>query len=76
MPITDQQGTPRQIQLVVWSPVGNGFAYVFMNDIYYRPSAELPMQEMRLTTNGRTYIIHNGVPDWVYEGIIYQVNLK
>ncbi|XP_075211314.1 dipeptidyl peptidase 4 omega [Lycorma delicatula] len=72
--ISDQQGTPRQIQLVVWSPVGNALAYVFMNDIYHWPTVELPMQEIRLTRNGRTYIIHNGVPDWVYEEEVFSSN--
>lgn len=68
--ITDFQGIPKQVQLVVWAPIGNSLAYVFMNDIYYWPSIDLHKQEIRITRNGRTHTIHNGVTDWVYEGII------
>lgn len=68
--VTDIQGTPRQLLLAQWSPIGNALAFVFMNDIFYWPSVEMPMQEIRLTRNGRSNTIHNGVPNWVYEGSI------
>lgn len=57
------------LQLVKWAPTGNSYIYVYMNDIYLRPSArEQTLQEYRLTSTGRPGTIYNGVPDWVYEG--------
>ncbi|XP_075211304.1 venom dipeptidyl peptidase 4-like isoform X2 [Lycorma delicatula] len=69
--VTDIQGTPRQLLLAQWSPIGNALAFVFMNDIFYWPSVEMPMQEIRLTRNGRSNTIHNGVPNWVYEEEVF-----
>uniref|UniRef100_A0A6P7GAH4 Prolyl endopeptidase FAP-like n=1 Tax=Diabrotica virgifera virgifera TaxID=50390 RepID=A0A6P7GAH4_DIAVI len=53
-------------QLVVWSPVGNGFVYVKENNIYYKESAKDDKTVQITSTVG---YISNGVPDWVYEGI-------
>ncbi|XP_039280619.1 venom dipeptidyl peptidase 4 isoform X1 [Nilaparvata lugens] len=72
--ISDTMGAPRQLQLVTWSPVGNALAYVYMNDIFYWPSVEMFMHEVRITRNGRTHTIHNGVPDWVYEEEVFGGN--
>ncbi|XP_018904753.1 venom dipeptidyl peptidase 4 isoform X2 [Bemisia tabaci] len=57
---------PLEVQLVMWAPKGNGFAYVYLNNVYYRPSAESTI-EYQLTTDGIRNYVYNGVPDWVYE---------
>ena len=59
-------GAQIPLQCVVWAPTGNAYAYVYMNDIYYKTSPK--GQEIRLTRTGRPGTIYNGVPDWVYEG--------
>jgi hypothetical protein len=56
-------------QLVVWAPEGNGFVYVHRNNIYYRPTAA-NVDEVQLTRSGIPGLIHHGIPDWVYEGMI------
>ncbi|BES89054.1 dipeptidyl peptidase [Nesidiocoris tenuis] len=71
-PLTDPNGVQIPLQSVVWAPVGNGFAYVYMNDIYYKSSPK--GQEIRLTSTGRPGTIYNGVPDWVYEEEILGTN--
>lgn len=56
------------VQLATFDPDGHGFAYVYLNNIYYMSSVqdESPVQ---VTTDGEDGVIYNGVPDWVYEGI-------
>ncbi|KAL1124200.1 hypothetical protein AAG570_001970, partial [Ranatra chinensis] len=74
-PVMDVNGNQILIQLVVWAPVGNAYAYVYLNDIYYRSSPrEQLIQEYRLTHTGRPGTIYNGVPDWVYEEEILSSN--
>ncbi|XP_075238106.1 dipeptidyl peptidase 4-like [Lycorma delicatula] len=53
------------LQLVVWAPQGNSLAFVYDNDVYYRPHARKPTVH-RLTYSGST-VISNGVPDWLYQ---------
>ncbi|KAL1458086.1 hypothetical protein WDU94_008260, partial [Cyamophila willieti] len=65
-PIVSPDGIPLVIQTVVWSPVGNGFAYVFTNNIYYRKSVE-DNKDYQLTNTGRVNSVYTGIPDWVYE---------
>ncbi|XP_026687694.1 prolyl endopeptidase FAP-like [Diaphorina citri] len=65
-PIVSPDGIPLVIQTVVWSPVGNGFAYVFTNNIYYRKSVE-DNKDYQLTNTGRINSVYTGIPDWVYE---------
>uniref|UniRef100_A0A8D8Q543 Venom dipeptidyl peptidase 4 n=1 Tax=Cacopsylla melanoneura TaxID=428564 RepID=A0A8D8Q543_9HEMI len=65
-PIVSPDGIPLVIQTVVWSPVGNGFAYVFSNNIYYRKSVE-DNKDYQLTNTGRINTVYTGIPDWVYE---------
>lgn len=55
------------LQLATWAPRGNGLAYVYQNNIYYRPEAEVAV-DYQITDNGVFEAIYNGVPDWVYEG--------
>ncbi|XP_014247731.1 venom dipeptidyl peptidase 4 isoform X2 [Cimex lectularius] len=72
-PLTDMTGDEIPVQLVTWAPIGNAFVYVYMNDIYYKPSAK-QQQEFRITRTGRPGSIYNGVPDWVYEEEIFNSN--
>ncbi|XP_066900745.1 venom dipeptidyl peptidase 4 isoform X2 [Halyomorpha halys] len=73
--VTDMNGARIPLQLVKWAPTGNSYVYVYMNDIYLRPSArEQTLQEYRLTSTGRPGTIYNGVPDWVYEEEILSSN--
>lgn len=65
-PIVSADGIPLVIQTVVWAPVGNGFAYVFTNNIYYRKSVE-DNKDYQLTNTGRVNSVYTGIPDWVYE---------
>ncbi|OAD59160.1 Inactive dipeptidyl peptidase 10 [Eufriesea mexicana] len=55
------------LQLATWAPRGNGLVYVYQNNIYYRPEAEVAV-DYQITDTGVFGIIYNGVPDWVYEG--------
>ncbi|XP_068083268.1 venom dipeptidyl peptidase 4 [Anabrus simplex] len=63
----------RILQLVVWAPVGNGLAYIYHNNIYYRPSAA-ELIEHKLTETGIFNVIYHGVPDWVYEEEVFSSN--
>lgn len=54
------------IQLAVWAPRGNGLAFVYHNDLYYKPKAKLS-PVYRLTSSGSN-IVSNGLPDWLYQG--------
>lgn len=55
------------LQLATWAPQGNALVYVYQNNIYYRPEAEVAV-DYQITDTGVFGIIYNGVPDWVYEG--------
>jgi len=59
------ESTP--LQLAIWTPRGNALIYVYQNNIYYRPQAEVP-NDYQITDTGVFGTIYNGVPDWVYEG--------
>ncbi|XP_072401301.1 venom dipeptidyl peptidase 4 [Diabrotica undecimpunctata] len=58
-------------QLVLWSPMGNGFVYVKENNIYYKESAKDGKTVQITSTTG---YISNGVPDWVYEEEVLSSN--
>ncbi|XP_065200255.1 venom dipeptidyl peptidase 4 isoform X2 [Planococcus citri] len=68
--IIDRDGQPLSVQLVLWAPQGNGFAYVSFNDIYYKPSVN-SQQVYRITDNGNHTTVYNGLCDWVYEEEIF-----
>lgn len=55
------------LQLASWAPRGNALVYVYQNNIYYRPEAEMAV-DYQITDTGVVGTIYNGVPDWVYEG--------
>ncbi|KAH0953559.1 hypothetical protein HN011_011109, partial [Eciton burchellii] len=65
------ESTP--LQLAIWTPRGNGLIYVYQNNIYYRPQAEVP-NDYQITDTGVFGSIYNGVPDWVYEEEVFSSN--
>ena len=50
-----------------WSPRGHSLIIVHEYDIYYKT---IPFNSAvyRITNNGIPGKIHNGIPDWLYEG--------
>lgn len=56
----------------MWSPANLNVAYVKENDVYY---LQQDGTETRLTFDGEDGVIYNGIPDWVYEGIFYFINI-
>nr|CAD7432609.1 unnamed protein product [Timema monikensis] len=55
------------LQYVAWSPGGNALAFVYKNDVYYKPRAK-SSEIYKVTNTGELGVIYNGVPDWLYEG--------
>lgn len=56
---------PLPIQVFKWDPVGNGYSFVYKNNIYSRLG--VVENEYKVTWNGGRTLFH-GVCDWVYEG--------
>lgn len=65
------ESTP--LQLATWAPRNNALIYVYQNNIYYRPEAEVP-NDYQITNTGVFGTIYNGVPDWVYEEEVFSSN--
>lgn len=65
------------VQAIMWSPAprNNALVYCRQNDIYYIPDITLD-QTVRLTFDGSFNGIYNGIPDWTYRGVLYQLNLS
>ncbi|XP_043476742.1 venom dipeptidyl peptidase 4 isoform X2 [Leptopilina heterotoma] len=61
------------LQLATWGPKGNSLVYVYQNNIYYRPAAEVP-DIYKITNSGVLHTVYNGVPDWVYEEEVFGSN--
>ncbi|KAL4716430.1 hypothetical protein ACJJTC_015858, partial [Scirpophaga incertulas] len=58
------EGPP--LLMATWTPKGHGLITVKDYDIFYRP-APRSSTGYRVTVSGVPGIIHNGVPDWLYE---------
>lgn len=54
------------LESVTFTPTGNGVAFIYKNDIYYKPNVKKP-HEFRLTSDGQEGVIFNGRPDFLYE---------
>ncbi|XP_070531389.1 venom dipeptidyl peptidase 4 isoform X6 [Cardiocondyla obscurior] len=65
------ESTP--LQLATWAPRDNALIYVYQNNIYYRPEAEVA-NDYQITNTGVFGTIYNGVPDWVYEEEVFSSN--
>lgn len=57
------------VQYIRWSPTGHKLLWVKDNDIYFH-DLESTSDYVKFTTGGEKNKIYNGVPDWVYEGIL------
>nr|CAD7570341.1 unnamed protein product [Timema californicum] len=64
---------PKNHQLVVWAPQGNGYVYVHGNNIVYRSSAADIVDKV-ITSTGVVGLIYHGIPDWVYEEEVFSSN--
>ncbi|XP_067000020.2 inactive dipeptidyl peptidase 10 [Anabrus simplex] len=64
-PMDDDTSHPL-LQLAVWSTRGNALAFVYRNNIYYRPRAN-EKTVYQVTHKGQPGVIFYGVPDWLYE---------
>lgn len=58
--------------MVIWAPTGQGLAYISEDyNIWYRTHPEsVKENDILVTFTGDGGPIMNGVPDWVYEGIV------
>ncbi|XP_058833388.1 venom dipeptidyl peptidase 4 isoform X2 [Topomyia yanbarensis] len=65
-------GQRRALNVVEWSPVGNSFIFVYLNNIYYKSSPDAV--EVQITDDGAPSI-YNGIPDWVYEEEVFSTNI-
>lgn len=66
-----------KLQHVLWAPkIENGnnggapqaIAFVYKNDLYYKPKVQNDLV-CRITTTGKADTIYNGIPDWFYTNI-------
>lgn len=53
------------LQYATWSPNGSAIAFVYENDVYYKPFMQKELV-CRITSNGADGVF-SGVPDWLYE---------
>ncbi|XP_014213445.1 venom dipeptidyl peptidase 4 [Copidosoma floridanum] len=60
------------ISVAVWAPRGSELIYVLKNDIYHY-QAKLG-ETRRLTFDGKSQTLYNGIPDWVYEEEVYSTD--
>lgn len=58
----------QNLQLAAWGPENNSIIYIFKNNIYFRPTVQ--GGEIQITGDGEQGRIYNGIPDWVYEGLL------
>lgn len=66
---TPNPAEPDLIQYLEWSPNNQAIAFVYGNNVYYRPTPDAAT--VQVSTTGNTdplNAIFNGVADWVYEG--------
>lgn len=57
--------------LAEWAPVGNAIAFVYKNNIFYKPTVD-SNTIINITTDGG--FVNNGIPDWVYEEEVLSSN--
>uniref|UniRef100_A0A8R1XPH9 Uncharacterized protein n=1 Tax=Onchocerca volvulus TaxID=6282 RepID=A0A8R1XPH9_ONCVO len=68
------QGTGNEfLQLFVWNPTSNDFAFVHQNNIYY---SEGPGDShVHQITRDNESLVYNGIMDWIYEEEIFSSNV-
>ncbi|XP_059485201.1 inactive dipeptidyl peptidase 10-like isoform X3 [Neocloeon triangulifer] len=62
----DGENEHPHLQQVQWSPRGNALAFVYKNDVFFRPAAN-NADTVRVSSSGQPGVVFNGVPDWLYE---------
>lgn len=77
-PLTSKVGDRQvpKLQYVQWAPkvessISNpsqAIAFVYENDLYYKPKVQSDLV-CRITTTGKAGEIYNGIPDWFYSHI-------
>lgn len=74
-PLTTKVGERQvpKIQYVVWAPKvhsssSQAIAFVYENDLYYKPKVQSDLV-CRITTTGKMGVIYNGIPDWFYGNV-------
>lgn len=66
-------GNDMHIALAKWAPLTDDLIYILNNDIYYMRFSNNGFNDVqRVTYDGITGIVYNGVPDWVYEEEVLQ----
>ena len=61
--------------MTVWVPASASLAYVYNNDVYFRPDGAVGGSgDERVSEDGLVYEIYNGIPDWVYEEEVLATN--
>ncbi|CAB0014780.1 unnamed protein product [Nesidiocoris tenuis] len=71
--VTDRDNDRPFLVHAQWSRRGHGLFIILDYDIYYRPHPRLG-QVYRITNTAIPGLIHNGVPDWLYEEEILNDN--
>ncbi|CAH1184994.1 unnamed protein product [Phyllotreta striolata] len=61
------------LQYATWSPDGGSVAFVYNNDVYYKPKVEKDLV-CRITYTGAEGVVFNGAPDWLYENYILKTS--
>lgn len=69
---SDEDSKAPYIQYATWSPEGTSVAFVYENDIYYKPKVHKNLV-CRITTSNGSHIF-NGVPDWLYGEEIWKTD--
>uniref|UniRef100_A0A348G603 Venom dipeptidyl peptidase 4 n=1 Tax=Odontomachus monticola TaxID=613454 RepID=A0A348G603_ODOMO len=60
-----------RVSLAIWSPIGSELVYVRNNDIYHAAFKDGGSTVRRMTSSGKSGIVFNGIPDWVYEEEVF-----
>ncbi|CAG9090420.1 unnamed protein product [Plutella xylostella] len=60
------------LQNFVWGPVGTACAFVYLNNVYYKPN--ITAEPVQLSDTGKLNVLYNGIPDWVYEEEVLSSN--
>ncbi|XP_048480893.1 venom dipeptidyl peptidase 4 isoform X6 [Plutella xylostella] len=60
------------LQNFVWGPTGTACAFVYLNNVYYKPN--ITAEPVQLSDTGKLNVLYNGIPDWVYEEEVLSSN--
>lgn len=63
------------LMYVQFAPYNNAYVLVYDYDIYYCPGVHSKAM-MRVTHDGKTGVIYNGIPDWLYERMFHLISTR